>query len=210
MKMSLLEIQLKQYQVLLLKTLKERFKGFYLSPFFFLTLYFILYGFHCFWNWDEFMSNNRKLEMDAISSGKQVSLWSLYPFQIVSVIFVSVMYLLLSVSIYFLFSFFKRTKETFRNKLGKFMKSLIHQFFFFVCLLFLGNQILGLFLRSNFYSTLVVVFWTTLFLFFLINNGELYKRLFVSSDQFVTFLSRCLGYLNPILFVFFVLILANV
>lgn len=210
MKISLLGIQFKKYQVFLLEMLKARLIKIYHSPFFYLSLYFLLYGFHCFWNWDEFMSNNRNLEMDAMSAGKQVSLWSLYPFQIVSVLLVALIYLFLSVSINFLFSLLKRTKETFKKNLGKFIGSLVHQFFLFVCILFLGNQVLGLFFTSNFYSTLVVVFWTTLFLFFLIKNGELYKRLFVSRDRFVSFLSHSLGYLNPILFVFFVLALANV
>lgn len=72
------------------------------------------------------------------------------------------------------------------------------------------KPVLRLILDTKFYSFLVVMFWTGLFLVFLIKNGELYNRLFVSEDRFILFLSHSLGYLNPILFVFFVLALANV
>ncbi|MGE8721848.1 hypothetical protein ACO2KH_10980 [Leptospira terpstrae] len=156
------------------------------------------------------MKINRNLEMNAANSGKELSIWSLYPFQIFSVLFVAVFYFIVSYSINFLFAKGIRTKLTFSSNLKSFLKKLTQQFFFFVCLLFIGNQFLGLFLETKFYSFLVVIFWTSLFLIFLIKNGELYKRLFVSEDRFILFLSHSLGYLNPILFVFFVLALANV
>ncbi|PJZ85380.1 hypothetical protein [Leptospira harrisiae] len=202
--------RIKRYRDMIANTIKERILFIYHSPFFYFSIYLFLYGIHCFWNWDEFMSDNRNLEMEAITSGKQVSLWSLYPFQIFSVLFVSILYLSLSLCIHFLFSLIHRARETLRNNIGKLMISLFHEFFFFVCVLFLGNQFLGLFLASSFYSILVVMFWTALFLIFLIKSGELYKRLFVSRDHFVAFLSHSLGFVNPILFVFFVLALANV
>lgn len=184
--------------------------GFRKSPYFFLAVYLFLYGFHCLWNWDEFMILNHNLEMNAANSGKQVSLWSLYPFQIISVILCAVLYFLVCFGINFLFSFGKGAKEIFRTNVWDFFRNLIHQFFFFVCVLFLGNQFLGFFVNTNYYSTLVVMFWTALFLLFIIQNGKLYRRLFVSRDRSVLFISHSLGYVNPILFVFFVLALANV
>lgn len=191
----------------------NRYKGLFVnlihSPLFFVSLYLILYGFHCLWNWDELMRMNRSLEMEAANSGKQVSLWSLYPFQVVSVIITSFLYFVFSLSSNLLFSFGGKTKKVFRANIGELFRNLIHQFFLFVCVLFIGNQFLGLFLNTNFYSLFVVMFWTSLFLLFTIQNGNLYKRLFVSSDRMVIFLSHSLGYVNPILFVFFVLTLAN-
>ncbi|WP_232369357.1 hypothetical protein [Leptospira abararensis] len=156
------------------------------------------------------MRFNQNLKMNAMNAGQEVSIWSLYPFQIVSVFLVAVLYFSVSLSINLLFSLGKRTKVTFRTNLGSFLKSLTQQFFFFICVLFLGNQFLGLFLDSKLYSTLVVIFWAGLFLFFILKNGEFYKRFFVSNDRYVLFISHSLGYVNPILFVFFVLALANV
>lgn len=184
--------------------------NFYHSPFFYLLLYLFLYGFHCLWNWEECMRINRNLEMRAANSGKEISILSLYPFQIFSVLLVAVFYFIVSFSINFLFARGIKTKLTYSSNLKSFLKKLTQQFFFFVCLLFIGNQFLGFFLDTKFYSFLVVMFWTGLFLVFLIKNGELYKRLFVSEDRFILFLSHSLGYLNPILFVFFVLAMANV
>ncbi|EOQ95441.1 hypothetical protein LEP1GSC195_2321 [Leptospira wolbachii serovar Codice str. CDC] len=192
------------------KVIESQLMTLYRSPFFFVFLYLFLYGFHCLWNWSEFMNINRNLELSAINSGQQVSLWSLYPFQIVSVLLVGVLYFLVSLSINLLFSFGKKAKETFRTNITDFFRSLTRQFFQFVCILFIGNQCLGFFQYRIYYSVLVVMFWTGLFLFFIIQNGELYKRLFVSSDRSVSFLSHSLGYVNPILFMFFVLVLANV
>ncbi|MCW7501478.1 hypothetical protein ND861_14795 [Leptospira sp. 2 VSF19] len=182
----------------------------YKSPFSFLFLYLFLYGFHCIWNWSEFMSFNRSLELDAIHSGKQISLWSLYPFQIVIVLLVFVLYWFISFSIIFFFSLGETNKEIFRTKNLPFFMSLVRQFFLFVCLLFVGNQILGLLQYLEFYSVLVVLFWFSLFLLFIIKNGDLYRRLFVSADHSTSFLSHSLGYVNPIVCVFVVLALANV
>lgn len=189
---------------------KNIIKDIYKSPFSFLFFYLVLYAFHCIWNWSEFMSFNRNLELHAIHSGKQISLWSLYPFQIVSVLFVFVLYLFISLCINFLFSLGKNAKLIFKSKITIFFKSLVRQFFFFICILFMGNQLLGFFQDRNFYPVLVVLFWTSLFLLYIIQNGDLYKRIFVPNDHSITFLSHSLGYVNPILFVFFVLALTNV
>ncbi|TGL87867.1 hypothetical protein EHQ68_00460 [Leptospira congkakensis] len=180
------------------------------SHYFFLILYVLFYGFHCLWNWDEFMNLNRSLEQNAIHSGKEVSLWSLYPFQIVSVIFTAGLYFLLCVGMNALFSFGKKEKEIFRRNFGDLFRNLVRLFFLFVCVLFLGNQTLGFLVHTKFYAVVVVVFWTTLFLLFVIQNGKLYKQLFLTTDRSVLFISHSLGYINPILFVFFVLVLANV
>lgn len=189
---------------------KKQLEDLYKSPFSFLFLYFFLYGFHCILNWSEFMSFNRSLELNAIHSGKQISLWSLYPFQIVSVLLVFFLYWFLSLCINFIFSFGKTNKEIFRGKIFSFSFGLVRQFFLFVCLLFVGNQILGLLRYWEYYSILVVLFWVSLFLLFVIQNGDLYKKLFFQVDHSITFLSHSLGYVNPIVFVFVILALANV
>ncbi|TGK87451.1 hypothetical protein EHQ24_02670 [Leptospira noumeaensis] len=184
--------------------------NFHKSYYFFFFLYVLFYGFHCIWNWDEFMSLNRSIELNAINSGKQVSLWSLYPFQIMAVVFSAGLYFFLCVSINFLFSLGGKARQSLRTNILLFFRNLIRQFFLFVCILFLGNQTLGYLVHTRYYAILVVMFWTTLFLLFIIQNGKLYKRLFVLEDSSVSFVSHSLGYVNPILFVFFILVLVNV
>ncbi|TGK97015.1 hypothetical protein EHQ30_10630 [Leptospira brenneri] len=179
------------------------------SYYFFITLYVFFYAFHCFWNWDEFMILNRSLELEAVNSGKQVSLLRLYPFQIIAVFVSAALYFLVCVGINVLFSLGCKEGKILRTHFVELFRNLIRLFFLFVCVLFLGNQILGYFLHSGVYSVLVIIFWTSVFLLFIIENGKLYRRLFQSTDRNTLLISHSLGYVNPILFVFFVLILAN-
>ncbi|TGK47901.1 hypothetical protein EHQ16_01075 [Leptospira kanakyensis] len=193
-----------------LKRGKDWVSNFHKSYYFFFFLYVLFYGIHCFWNWDEFMSLNRSIELNALKSGKEVSLWSLYPFQIMAVIFSAGLYFFLCLGINFLFSFGGKARETLRANFVLFLRNLIRQFFLFVCILFLGNQTLGYLVHTRYYAILMVIFWTALFLLFIVQNGKLYKRLFVSENRSVSFISHSLGYVNPILFVFFILVLVSV
>ncbi|WP_244936859.1 hypothetical protein [Leptospira brenneri] len=152
---------------------------------------------------------NRSLELEAVNSGKQVSLLRLYPFQIIAVFVSAALYFLVCVGINVLFSLGCKEGKILRTHFVELFRNLIRLFFLFVCVLFLGNQILGYFLHSGVYSVLVIIFWTSVFLLFIIENGKLYRRLFQSTDRNTLLISHSLGYVNPILFVFFVLILAN-
>ncbi|MCW7473347.1 hypothetical protein [Leptospira levettii] len=94
----------------------------------FFLLYTILYFIHCFTSWDKLKLANIQIELEMVSRYGSVSFWQLYPFQIVSIYFLYLLYFCFSIVLVFLYLKFRSSKEP--NKLFQLTKKMTQSFFF--------------------------------------------------------------------------------
>ncbi|TGL10247.1 hypothetical protein [Leptospira levettii] len=163
----------------------------------FFLLYTILYFIYCFTSWDKLKLANIQIELEMVSRYGSVSFWQLYPFQIVSIYFLYLLYLCFSIVLVFLYLKFRSSKEP--NKLFQLTKKMTQSFFSLILCLFIGNLSIGLIQESYYYSLYLFGFWIVLFLLFIKVNGSLFSQsMYFVSDTNPKF-TKSFGYFIPIL-----------
>lgn len=178
---------------------QKRMIQFEAKVWFYPLLYSVIYFYHCMISWDQMQKINSLLEVQMISKNETVSVWQLYPFQIVSVYVLFLLYLVFSFIFVSILSYLRVLKH--RVNYVLFLMKNIRVFFMAVCLLYIGNLILGLWSEFEFYSFLVYVFWMGIFLYFVRNNGILYSESLASKYRASRLQMKRIGYAVPILWI---------
>lgn len=189
----------------LLKRCKSFWGSLKNKDWFYLILYTLIYLIHCLVSWQDLTKINSQIESEMILRNGFVSFWHLYPYHVFSVYLISILYLLFS---YLIVSVFAKLKMIqIQSKITSFYITQFNLFFFIICILYIGNVLLGIFSDTEVYTVLVLCFWIGTYLIFVNQNGKLFRNQVLLESGSVFIFSKCIGYMIPILWTFILLLL---
>ncbi len=167
------------------------------KPWIYPLVYAVIYFAHCFFSWDQMLKINSQIELKMMANNEPLSIFQLYPFQIISIYLLFLLYFVFTYVFVILFRYIRVLKR--HSSFLQFFGKNIRIFFLTVCLLYLGNLILGMLKEFEMYSFFVFCFWISAFSFFVIKNGVLYSEVFSSKERSSLIQVKRIGYLVPIL-----------
>ncbi|XDD47411.1 hypothetical protein AB3N60_04800 [Leptospira sp. WS39.C2] len=187
---------------------RTKWRQIYTKDWFFPLLYTSIYFSHCLFSWDRMKSINSELKTRMILEKGHVSFWQLYPFQILSVYFVFIFYLFFAY--FFLYILKKLGVLNVSIPFISFSKDIIRLFFAMICILYLGNCGLGILHASDWYSMYIFLFWISLYLLFIKENGRIYKQIFSTPFPSMKPYTKGIGYIIPIVWSGLIIILLSI